>query len=591
MTTSRIRRPRSRRGATRTRVVALTALLVLALSGCLRMPTEGPVVSAEPQAAGDSETGAFYEPRSPEEGATPDEIVFGFLEAMKATPVRTSIAAEYLSKGAQRAWSPEKGTLTYADLDQPEGQVEVSVQLIGGQAYDLRGAWSRRLGEREARVRFPMILEGEEWRIDSAPDALIVPERWFGDWFERASLHFFDPTQSTLVPEPVFVPGGDQMATALVRGLLAGAPDPAVSRGAFPPGARLAMSSVPIDERGVAEVVLDGVSGTVDDVVTQEMVAQLVWTLRQEPRVRAIRLTIEGSPVTLPGGEREISVDVGQGFSPTGASSSRDLFALQDGRLVRGDFGSFSPTTGPFGVAPSGLRSVGVTPEGDVAVGITRGGARALLAPVSQGEPVVEVLAGAQNLLPPRFDLAGRLWLVDRTTAGARVLVRDGEGPAVPVAVPGISGERVSAFLVSRDSSRLVAVLRGPRRDRLVVIRVKHADTGLPGFSRAEEIDLGPDVDKRIADIGWRSPVSVGVLTNIAPDLAQVRVLSVDGAPGEIDTAGGIRIRGRGTELVSSPVSGDSVFVVTDGRVNDVVRSARQLPQVGESITWFDFVG
>ena len=40
--------------------------------------------------------------------------------------------------------------------------------------------------------------------------------------FQDASLYFFDPTGRILVPEPVHVPQGQQLTTALVHGLLLG---------------------------------------------------------------------------------------------------------------------------------------------------------------------------------------------------------------------------------------------------------------------------------------------------------------------------------------------------------------------------------
>ena len=51
-----------------------------------------------------------------------------------------------------------------------------------------------------------MVMEDGEWRIDAAPDALIVPEDWFETRYRQVSLYFFDPTASILAPEPVFVP-------------------------------------------------------------------------------------------------------------------------------------------------------------------------------------------------------------------------------------------------------------------------------------------------------------------------------------------------------------------------------------------------
>ena len=71
-------------------------------------------------------------------------------------------------------------------------------------------------------MTFPMVFEEGEWRIDEAPDALIVPETWFEQWFRQVSLYFFDPTATMLVPEPVYVPRGEALATTLTRGLLMG---------------------------------------------------------------------------------------------------------------------------------------------------------------------------------------------------------------------------------------------------------------------------------------------------------------------------------------------------------------------------------
>ena len=55
-----------------------------------------------------------------------------------------------------------------------------------------------------------------------APDALIVPDSWFEQRFRQVSLYFFDPSARILVPEPVFVPRGEQLATALTSALLRG---------------------------------------------------------------------------------------------------------------------------------------------------------------------------------------------------------------------------------------------------------------------------------------------------------------------------------------------------------------------------------
>lgn len=576
--------------ARRAGALAVLLAVLAVLSGCVAMPTEGPVVRVDPQASDADDSGAFYDPRPPEPGADPQEVVLGFLEAMKATPVRTSVAAGFLSERAQRAWRPEDETLTYAEIGPPDGASTVEIQLVEAQSYDRRGSWDRALSVEESTMRFPMILEGEEWRIDEAPNALLVPESWFQDWFVQASLYFVDPSQQVLVPEPVVVPSGDQMATALVRGLLAGPPRRGVSRGALPGDVRLAMNSVPIDE-GVAEIDLEDVGGHLDDAASEEMVAQLAWTLRQVPQVTHFRVTVDDRPLTMPGGGKEISVMAGLPFSPLGVRPERDLFALVEGRLVRGGFESLNATSGPFGAKDWGLRSVALTLDGSEAVGVLADGTAALRAAVNRGEPPVQVLGGATDLLPPAVDFAGRAWFLDRTPAGAVVRVLAEEGPAQVVQVPGVSGREVTHFLVSRDSSRLVAVVRGQRRDRVVVSRIVHREGRLPRISRASEIESGTEPATRVTDIGWRSPVTLAVLSNVTPDVAQVLVVPVDGAPGEIDGPGTARVRGQATGLVVSPAEGDGVYVVTRDQILDLTRPSRDLPAPGEDVGWFGFVG
>ncbi|WP_110241745.1 GerMN domain-containing protein [Nocardioides gilvus] len=584
---------------TRARAGLLVGLLAtLLLSACVQMPTSGPVVSAGQGDGDETEVGAFYEPRGPVPGATGVEVVAGFLEAMKAAPVKTSVAAEFLTESAQRRWRPERGSVTYTDLDYPEGQSRVRAVISGAQAYDERGTWSHVLDESESEIVFPMVMEGDEWRIDDAPDALIVPESWFNSWFESASLHFLDPSGSVLVPEPVFVPTGDQFATSLVRGLLSGPPDERISRSAFPEGLRVALNSVPIDGRGMAEVALEGApTDRTDDIVSEEMVAQLTWTLRQEPRIRSLRVTIDGRSVTLPGGGLEIPVDAGRTLSPTGSRASDALFAFDEGRLVRGGPGELEATRGPLG-APGGEGGVGadadvsraaVSVDGSRVAVVSPDGSTLSTAPVDDADAdVVPVVSGATDLLTPVFDAEERLWMLDRTAGGARVSMLS-DGAPTAVRVPGVSGENVRAMLVSRDASRLVAVISGPTGDRLVFSRLIHdGESGGARGTRARDIDLDLDRGRRLTDLGWVSPVELAVLTDITEDLAQVLTVPVSARRTSMRERSVTRVRDGATDLASSPLVGTPLLVVTDGAVRDLTDPARVLT-LGSRITWFGF--
>ena len=67
-----------------------------------------------------------------------------------------------------------------------------------------------------------LVSEDGQWRIDNPVNALVVPTSFFDRSFARFNLYFYDQTGRVLLPDPVFIPRGEQTATNLVRGLLAG---------------------------------------------------------------------------------------------------------------------------------------------------------------------------------------------------------------------------------------------------------------------------------------------------------------------------------------------------------------------------------
>lgn len=575
---------------TRIARVPLALCGLLLVTACVRMPSAGPVTEVDSDASSSSTPGISYDPAPPQGGESSTEIVANFLEAMKATPSKTSVAREYLTADAQRSWTPETQIITYAELGDPVGDLAVDLRMTGIEEYDDRGAWQR--SRADETITFELASEDGEWRIDDLPDALIVPGSWFEDWFRRVSLYFFDPTTQIFVPEPVFIPAGDQVASSMVRGLL---DDPSVdarlTRTFVPPGYTSGVS-VPITSAGIAEVTLEGDPADVDADVRQRILTQLIWTMRQEPRIRAVRLTIGDEEQELPGPATQVSLDVGDAYDPTGALSSGDLFGLLDGRVVRGSISSFLPTDGPMGIDRLGVRSIGVNLTGDRVAGVSGNGRSVLVAPVDNDGRAVEVASGARDLLPPAWDFADRIWLADRAPGGAVISVVVGEQPPRQIDVPGVSGRDVRHLLVSRDGSRLVAVVRTATGDRVLASRILHGDTGrVMQATGTVRLDFVPDgTTQVIRDIGWRSPTAISVLT-VTDDLSQVETISVDGSPGDLGVEGASRLRGPTRQLVSSPVRGAEVFAVSPQAVSDLTVPERPIGPLPAGLTSLTYVG
>lgn len=558
-------------------VAVTTAVVLLAASGCVRVPDSGPVVGTGSEGRADEPPGVFIDPKPPEPGDNPADIVTGFLDAMTATPIQTNAAKQFLTTDAQAAWQPESETITYAEASPPRGGLRVSVTLDGARHLDGRGTYLGRLPAGERSLTFPMASEDGEWRIDRAPDALIVPDSWFEQRFRQVSLYFFDPSARILVPEPVFVPRGEQLATALTSALLRG-PGPAlegISRSFIPEGLSFGLS-VPVSEEGVADLALRGFSGRLTPDASEQMLAQLAWTLRQEPAIESLRVSVGGQPITLPGGESLFDVDQqGDRYDPTVFDASTLLYGLREGRLISGPPDSLGPVDGPLGVTRLGVRSVSVDPTADRVAGVTSDGHGVLMGPVRNESGRVEsVVSGARNLLRPSWDFSNRLWLVDNGPGGARVsFVTDGNLP-VALRVPGVTGRRVAQFTVSRDGSRLVAVV--PRRggDRVMLSRIVHDAQGRVLRARpAERVAWQGDSRLQVRDIGWSSPTSLAVLQQLARQLYQVRTVPVDGSPPGPDSLL-TTLPGQVTSLVASPRQSESLFAATRTGLLDLTQDA-----------------
>jgi len=245
------------------RVVTLLPVALL-LSACVALPQDGPVVVSGSSGSEERGPGVSYVPKPPQPGESPRDIVRSFLDALTAVPLQPSVARAFLSRAEQGAWDPRGKILTYDESSTPTGTTTVSVDLSGTHRLDAQGRWLGGGGEDAPRpgdveLSFPLVQEDGEWRIADAPDALVVPEAWFAQQFRRVNRYFFDPSGEVLVPEPVWLPRGEQLATGLVRGLVAGpgARLEGVARSFLPPGSAVELSVVVSDE-GVADVSLQG---------------------------------------------------------------------------------------------------------------------------------------------------------------------------------------------------------------------------------------------------------------------------------------------------------------------------------------------
>lgn len=566
---------------TRTARGALVVALVTVLSGCIDLPEEGPVVDANVTGEHDSEQASSIDARPPQPGDSRLEVVNGFLEAMMAWPISTSVAKQFLTDDAAEEWDPDS-TVIYTDLGTPrEDGSTVSFRMRDAAALNESGGWRDTLPPEQSVLEFRLTVEDGEFRILDPIDALVVRSSWFQQRYRQASLYYFDPTAQVLVPEPVFVPVGESFATDLVTALLTGPPDRLreVVR-TFVPERLSVVLGVPVVD-GVATLDLHGDAPRTSAAQSGLMLAQLAATLRQEPSITALRVTIGGEEVDLPGAATLYDVRSADAFDPADTGSAGVLYGLRRGRLVVGGFGELQSVDGPFGRDPNQLASVAVAPGGNRVAAVTRDRRQVLVGALrapEDGSGIAVLVPDGTDLSRPSWDASGRLWLLDRTSQGARLLVSDGDERVREVDVPGISGTEARRILVSRDGTRLVALVSGPKGDQLVAARIV-----IDGLGRVDRV-IGATVIWSVTgaaaiDIAWTGAAEIAVLTPARPgELFEVETVAADGATVGVDTLSTM-VSGRILGLAGEPYAQTPIYAVARDSLVDI-RTGERLAAV-----------
>lgn len=572
-------------------LTTLTALAVV-LAGCVALPTDGPVVESEPTAQEDARRASDIDARPPVAGASRSEVVTGFLDAMTAWPIQTSVAKQYLTDEAAAGWNPEQETVIYSDsLPASETGGSVAVELTSADRLDEGGGWRGAMSGDDLTLRYRVTVEDGEFRIADPDDALVVPASWFRQRYRQVSLYYFDPLAQILVPEPVFVPRGAQLATSLVSGLLAGPPPLArgVVRSFLPQGLSVGLS-VPVDDDGVAAISLVGEAPDVTAEESRLILAQLAWTLRQDPAVDALRVTVDGEALPLPGGASQYPVDAAEDLGPAGPNAATPLYGLSRGRLVWGSSGNLTPASGPFGDENAGLAAVAVRPDGLRGAALDLDGRRVRVASVADDpdQPQPRTVLDGGVYARPTWDVAGRLWVLERRGRRAVVWLVDGQ-QARQIDVPTITGTDAHALIVSRDGTRLIGVVRTGAGDEVRGARLVIGGRGRVTGARAPFVVRAAE-EGRITDLAWTSPIQVGLLSPTAPgNLYEVDVVAADGASVGVRVLSSI-VTGRVLGLAGSPTQGAAMLAVLPDGYLDLVRQ-QESDTGGVPLTQLDYAG
>ncbi len=489
-------------------LLLLGGVLGAGLAGCAALPTDGPVTESDPGAPVADQLVQTAD--GPVDGATPEEVVQGFLRACVAGFSDDFITARsFLAGPVATSWNPEQTVRVYAGSSAPvvargtDGSVTVTAQAVA--QIDSSGTYSPASEGTTHAATYCLATDADgQWRIVVLSDGILLSASAFASSFVGQRLHFLTADRRRFVPDLRWYPRR-KLATRLVTGLLAG-PAPWLEESAVtavPTGTVLGTAGVEIDE-GRAVVGLSAEALTASDTDKGLLCAQLHATLVQLATVQAVAVQVDGTVLATPAVLPELAADPG------------DVVGVSQGAVVRRSGSSLTTLATAEDLGAGDLTHPVLGVDGTVVALV--GGA---LVRAGQDGAGPTVLLPARGLLAPVADRHGWVW----TSSGSGMVAVSTSGTVLSLTVDWLD-DGVTGFDLSADSERLV-VVHGSGKDTVVdVAGLRRDGDGAPTavgtpFRVAEGAALGA---------AWTDPTTVAILAGGQEGISpEVRLVAVSG--------------------------------------------------------------
>ena len=431
---------------------ALAAALLLA--GCANIPLGGSVSKLTIEAGG-AGTAPISLPDEPVKGASQQEILEGFIKAGRGPQVNYSVARDFLTEAFRTKWNPNAGALISSSpiVSAPIGDNELQIAVSVSAEVDANGRYTAYAESQSKPLQFRFQKDSQgQWRISSAPDGTVLTPNRFASIFHDYDLFFFDPTFQYLVPDKRWFADSTQVASRIVKGLLAGPSDwlkGGVVVSAFPNGTEL--TGAPQIDSGRVTVDLSSQVSSESATGKRRMIQQLTQSLNGLGPASA-SITVGGFPLAVTDGPEPDHLE-------TVLPDPVGFLKGQFGTLVGG---SVRPLPG-VGPAIDKLAPVGaaVGHEGDQVAALSGAGVS-----IVRGNSAAVLLDSRPGLAVPSLDPEGFVWSVPVGQPGA-IITYDEAGKQHPVAF-NLDGQVIS-MAVARDGTRLLMAVQTSSGPKLLV--------------------------------------------------------------------------------------------------------------------------
>lgn len=541
-------RPLNRRDLLSASLVSAAA----ALTGCAAIPTDGEVNHyADPRNTA-SPTEAIDTPAGPVPGATPTEIIDGFLHAGVGANDDYSVARLFLTESLAQSWRPDGQTLIYNSSVTTEetGQDTFTVTVPTSTLVDGRGLATSYTEATENELEFSLRQVEGEWRIATAPDGTVLSRTEFGEVFSPFTLYFYDPTFTQAVPDVRWFVERPTVATSLVRVLLEG-PAPYLEGGvitAIPPNTSLTRNSVTV-ENGRADVQLSGGPSlqSASALDLERLRTQLTQTLSNLSSITSTQLSINNQVID--------TQDLENYREPTiNAEVPPFVLGVENNRLVMRDNLSASENQS-FVFAQSGVAPAQPAMNySRTSFSFTATDRSELwLATLSEAH----VVHRGVGILQPSYDHQNWLWIAQED-GSVRALAAGQRGAEPGALETWLHGQTLLSLAVARDGARVALVTSTDGATSAWISAIRRAEDGAP-LELLDPVQVGTGISPD--GVEWVSDEDV-ILWNTTT--AETEMVSLTGQSTRYDNLPDIEhiVTGSGVDQVVATSKTGTLFIV-----------------------------
>ncbi|MGJ9592852.1 LpqB family beta-propeller domain-containing protein [Actinotignum sp. GS-2025b] len=485
-------------------LAALLSVMILALAGCGRLPRSGPVNEASVPPTEEAVFGLT--PAGPATGASPEEVIRGFLLAgSSGAGDDYATARQFLTKEAGRTWNPRSQVRVYPNsqnispTQREDGTYVISVTAQG--TVDTGGRYTEASTDAIHSTTFKLDRNASgEWRIAELEDGIMMTDSLFASMYVRTPLYFIGPGSDTMVPDLRFYPRMTFISST-IAGLLAG-PSPWLADAVHSEiPTTLRMASSPKLESGVLTLDVTAEISTLSRESQARAVQQIQrsFTGQSVVPVHSVNITVSGEPLDT----------IAIADLPTYPYGAYDLTVLENNRPYKVEEGKTRPvfTSGVFDDIHV-ARMAGNYSDSVASYALLTAQRDALVRVSTDGFQPFTMVRG-ENLVAPSYDYWGWVWTSEVDNKGV-VLAAADDGRVRELTAPFLKGARIREVRASREGARLLIVAQVGDTVQMLIAPIQRD-------ARHEPTALGDplEVGQRLADVSsvaWISSTDIAVL-------------------------------------------------------------------------------